>query len=88
VALAHPTPGHAPPGEAKKPDKTHPKQAKPYGKYCHGESKKQVKGEKGTPFSQCVTAMGQTPQWQRLEPDHRVQGPQREARQGHEGEAV
>jgi hypothetical protein len=33
--------------------------AKAYGKYCKGESKKHVKGQKGTPFSQCVTAMAQ-----------------------------
>jgi hypothetical protein len=32
-------------------------QAKAYGKYCQGESKKHIKGQKGTPFSQCVTAM-------------------------------
>ncbi|MGC9219861.1 MAG: hypothetical protein ACP5H2_00750, partial [Solirubrobacteraceae bacterium] len=30
--------------------------AKAYGKYCKGESKKHVAGQKGTPFSQCVTA--------------------------------
>ncbi len=34
-----------------------PAKAKAYGKYCQGESKKHVDGEKGTPFSQCVTAM-------------------------------
>jgi hypothetical protein len=34
-----------------------PSHAKAYGKYCQGESKKHVAGEKGTPFSQCVTAM-------------------------------
>jgi hypothetical protein len=28
-----------------------------YGKACQGLSKKHVKGQKGTPFSQCVTAM-------------------------------
>ena len=28
-----------------------------YGKYCKGESKKHVKGEKGTAFSRCVKAM-------------------------------
>ena len=27
------------------------------GYYCKGESRKHVKGQKGTPFSQCVTAM-------------------------------
>jgi hypothetical protein len=31
--------------------------AKAYGKHCQGESKKHVAGQKGTPFSQCVTAM-------------------------------
>jgi hypothetical protein len=34
-----------------------PEKAKAYGVYCKGESRKHVKGEKGTPFSQCVTAM-------------------------------
>jgi hypothetical protein len=31
--------------------------AKAYGKHCQGQSKKHVSGQKGTPFSQCVTAM-------------------------------
>ena len=31
--------------------------AKAYGKYCANQSKKHVAGQKGTPFSQCVTAM-------------------------------
>ena len=31
--------------------------AKAYGTYCKTESKKHVKGQKGTPFSKCVTAM-------------------------------
>lgn len=31
--------------------------AKAYGKYCKTQSTKHVKGQKGTPFSQCVTAM-------------------------------
>lgn len=34
-----------------------PAKAKAYGRYCQGESKQHVDGEKGTPFSQCVTAM-------------------------------
>lgn len=33
-----------------------PEKAKAYGVYCKGESRKHVKGEKGTPFSRCVTA--------------------------------
>lgn len=31
--------------------------AKAYGFYCQGQSKKHVKGTKGTPFSQCIKAM-------------------------------
>ena len=31
--------------------------AKAYGKYCQGQSKKHVAGQKGTDFSRCVTAM-------------------------------
>lgn len=31
--------------------------AKAYGKYCQGQSKKRVRGQKGTDFSRCVTAM-------------------------------
>jgi hypothetical protein len=34
-----------------------PEKAKAYGVYCKEESRKHVEGEKGTPFSQCVTAM-------------------------------
>jgi hypothetical protein len=43
-----------------------PTQAKAYGRYCQGQSKRHIAGQQGTPFSQCVTAMakaghGQTP---------------------------
>jgi hypothetical protein len=31
--------------------------AKAYGKYCQTQSKEHIAGKKGTPFSQCVTAM-------------------------------
>jgi hypothetical protein len=34
-----------------------PSQAKAYGVYCQTQSKKHIAGQKGTPFSQCVTAM-------------------------------
>jgi|ERR1041385_8413701 len=36
---------------------TVPSQAKAYGFYCQKQSKEHVAGHKGTPFSQCVTAM-------------------------------
>jgi hypothetical protein len=44
----HPTPG---------PKSPLPEKAKAYGVYCRGFPKKHVEGQKGTPFSQCVTAM-------------------------------
>ncbi|HLM09126.1 MAG TPA: hypothetical protein VK307_05420 [Thermoleophilaceae bacterium] len=52
-------------GTANKPDTPGPKaglpaKAKAYGRYCQNESKKRsdaAEGTKGTPFSQCVTAM-------------------------------
>lgn len=46
---AHPT--HPTPG----PKASLPEKAKAYGVYCRHESKKHVKGEKGTAFSRCVT---------------------------------
>ena len=45
---ANPTPG---------PNATLPEKAKAYGVRCKEQSRKHVKGQKGTPFSQCVTAM-------------------------------
>jgi hypothetical protein len=45
-----------------------PEKAKAYGVYCRGESKKHVDGQKGTPFSQCVTAMAKAAHNERLTP--------------------
>jgi hypothetical protein len=39
------------------PDAPPSVKAKAYGRLCAKESKKHVAGEKGTPFSRCVTAM-------------------------------
>jgi hypothetical protein len=53
-APEHPThPTHPTPG----PKSSLPEKAKAYGVYCRGFSKKHVKGQPGTPFSRCVTAM-------------------------------
>lgn len=46
----------APKGKAKGKAKAKAK-ARAYGKYCQGQSKKHVKGTKGTDFSRCVNAM-------------------------------
>lgn len=45
--------------------------AKRYGKLCQGESKQHVKGQKGTPFSDCVTDMAQLAANKKANP-HRV----------------
>jgi hypothetical protein len=34
-----------------------PAKAKAFGRFCQNQSKTHVAGQKGTPFSQCVTAM-------------------------------
>jgi hypothetical protein len=47
------TPRADPPG----PEAPARSKAKAYGRYCRTESKKHIAGQKGTPFSQCVTAM-------------------------------
>lgn len=53
-APEHPThPTHPTPG----PKASLPQKAKAYGVYCRKYPKKHVAGQKGTPFSQCVTAM-------------------------------
>ena len=46
-------PDHPPQGPKSAP------KGKAYGYYCRGQSKKHVKGEKGTAFSRCVKAMAQ-----------------------------
>jgi len=46
------------PNGTPKGPKSAPK-GKAYGYYCRGESKKHVKGEKGTAFSRCVKALAQ-----------------------------
>ena len=43
-----------------------PEKAKAYGRYCQGWSKKHEPGEKGTPFSQCVTAMAKAAKNEKL----------------------
>lgn len=56
------TPGDPTPG----PKDGLPAQAKAYGRYCQGESKKHVKGEKGTAFSRCVKAMAKAARDERM----------------------
>jgi hypothetical protein len=55
-AVTTPTTGETPPSTPG-PNASASAKAKAYGKQCQGESKKHVAGQKGTPFSQCVTAL-------------------------------
>ena len=45
-----------------------PAQAKAHGRRCKGESKKHVKGEKGTAFSRCVKALARADKNENLHP--------------------
>ena len=53
ACLALPAIGYA---KGPPPNAPLPAKAKAYGRYCQDQSKKHVAGQKGTPFSQCVTA--------------------------------
>lgn len=48
--------------------------AKAFGKLCRGESKKHVKGQSGTPFSQCVKAMHKVTSGQAHSPGQACKG--------------
>jgi hypothetical protein len=62
-----------------------PAKAKAYGKYCQGESKKHVAGEKGTPFSQCVTAMARAANNEKLSPGQACKGMSKKHVKGEKG---
>jgi hypothetical protein len=51
-----------------------PAKAQAYGRYCQDQSKKHVKGEKGTPFSQCVTAMAKAAKSESMSPGRACKG--------------
>jgi hypothetical protein len=54
---AHPSKPGATGGDQPGPGASLPAKAKAYGSYCKDQSRRHVAGQKGTPFSQCVTAM-------------------------------
>jgi len=51
-----------------------PAKAKAYGRYCQGESKQHVKGEKGTAFSRCVNNMAQATTHKHMAPGQVCKG--------------
>jgi hypothetical protein len=71
-----PTPG---------PKASLPEKAKAYGVYCRGQSKKHVAGQKGTPFSQCVTAMAKAANNENLTPSKACKGMSRKHVKGEKG---
>jgi hypothetical protein len=62
-----------------------PAKAKAYGRYCKGESKQHVAGQKGTPFSQCVTAMAKAANDDNLSPGQACQGTSKKHVKGEKG---
>lgn len=56
------------PDETPGPKASLPEKAKAYGVYCRNESRKHVKGEKGTAFSRCVTTMARLANNENLTP--------------------
>lgn len=96
VALANPPASHPGNGNGKGPvynpspeqpgpSAGLPEKAKAYGVYCKDESRKHVAGEKGTPFSQCVTAMAKAANNAKLPPGKACKGMSRKHVKGEKG---
>jgi hypothetical protein len=99
AALAMGKPEGVPPGKAggnehgKGPEYTPtpgpqaglPAKTKAYGRYCQGESRKHVKGEKGTAFSRCVTAMARAATHEQMAPGRVCKGESRVHAEGEKG---
>jgi hypothetical protein len=77
------TPGEPTPG----PKAGLPAQAKAYGRYCKGESKKHVKGEQGTAFSRCVKNMAQAATQENKAPGQICKGESKKHVKGEKGTA-
>jgi hypothetical protein len=78
-------PKYTPAPETPGPGASLPEKAKAYGVYCKGQSKKHVAGEKGTPFSQCVTAMAKAANNEKLTPSRACKGMDRKHVKGEKG---
>jgi hypothetical protein len=64
-----------------------PEQAKAYGRYCQGKSKKHVKGERGTEFSRCVQEMARAAANEDLTPRQACQNESKKHVKGEKGTA-
>lgn len=72
------------PPETPKGPKAAPK-GKAYGYYCRGQSKKRVKGEKGTAFSRCVKALARADKNENLHPKKACKALSRKRVKGQKG---
>ncbi|MGE5336032.1 MAG: hypothetical protein ACM3JL_01250 [Nitrososphaerota archaeon] len=82
-----PAPEHegSPPEGTPGPKASLPEKAKAYGVYCRGESRKHVKGEKGTAFSRCVTTMARLAHNEKLNPRRACKNESRKHVKGEKG---
>jgi hypothetical protein len=78
-------PKYTPAPESPGPNASLPEKAKAYGVYCADQSKKHVAGEKGTPFSQCVTAMAKAANNEKLTPSKACKSMSRKHVKGEKG---
>jgi hypothetical protein len=78
------TPGKGP-SAVTNPTTTTPTSAKAPGQYCKDQSKKHVQGQKGTPYSQCVTAMAKVRNGQATSPAVACKGVSKKHVKGQKG---
>jgi hypothetical protein len=67
------------------PSPSPPAHAKAYGFHCKGQSKKHVKGEKGTAFSRCVKAMARAANNENMSPGRACKGQSKKHVKGQKG---
>ena len=97
IALAAPSTtgqdhGNGPKYAPEKPETPGPKdplpeKAKAYGVYCKNESRAHVKGEQGTAFSRCVTALAKAAKNERLTARQACKGMSKKHVKGEKGTA-
>jgi len=77
------TPNYNPPNYT---PTTHPQpKGKAHGVRCRGESKKHVKGQKGTAFSRCVKAMARAKNHKHMPPGQACKGTSKKHVKGQQG---
>ncbi len=72
-------------GSSHKPSSTPPSNAAAFGVLCRKESKRHVHGQKGTPFSQCVTALAKLDSGKATNPARACAGLSKRHVRGHKG---